>query len=65
MARVLVLYIVILISACAAPQLSLDEQGTFLFQDESFSISAPQGCMHNPSVRDSPNSVRFTARRGG
>jgi|SRR5690554_5426962 len=65
MGRVLVLSIVIFVSACAAPQSRLDEQGTFFFQGEPFTVSAPQACMHNPSVRDSPNSVRFTERRGG
>lgn len=65
MGRVSIVFVVILLCACAAPQSRLDEQGMFVFQGEPFAVSAPQACMQNPSVRESPNSVRFTARRGG
>lgn len=65
MGRVLLLCVVVFLSACAAPQPRLDEQGTFFFQGEPFSVSAPHGCMDNLLVRDKPNSVRFTERRGG
>jgi hypothetical protein len=65
MHRLLFIVVLVVVSACAGPQTRMDEQGTYHFQVKPFTVSAPQACMEEMSIRDTRNTVRFTSRRGG
>ncbi|MDQ2075198.1 hypothetical protein [Marinimicrobium sp. ABcell2] len=65
MHRLLCIFTLVFVTACAGPQTRMDEEGTYSFLGEPFSVAAPQACIGDMSIRDSRASVRFTSRRGG